>query len=62
MRKKPPAQLLLFSEIVPVSEQEVSDYLNKIPSLSPIESRRDYYRKNWNVVGKIRDLKLKELE
>lgn len=52
---------LLFPEIIPVSEQEVSDWLDKIANLSHLESRRQYYRKYWNVEEKIRDKKLEEL-
>ncbi|MEI7455310.1 MAG: hypothetical protein WCK93_01180 [Nitrosomonadales bacterium] len=48
---------LLFSDETPVTEKEVSDWLDTIPNLSATESRRQTYRKNYNVDEKIRNEK-----
>jgi hypothetical protein len=48
----------LFPEIIPVSNAEVNAWLDTIPNLSSLESRRQTYRKNYNVDNKIRTAKL----
>lgn len=48
---------LLFAEEVPVSEQEINDWLDTIPNLSATPSRREAYRKAYNVDEKIRNAK-----
>ena len=51
---------MLFPEIVPVSEQEVQEFLDKLPNLSALPSRREAYRKAYNIEEKIRNLKRQE--
>jgi hypothetical protein len=48
---------LLFDSITPVTEKEVKDWLDKIPNLSALQSRREAYRKAYNVDEKIRSTK-----
>lgn len=48
---------LLFNSDIPVSEKEVSDWLDTIPNLSAKESRRQAYRIAYNVDNKIRATK-----
>jgi hypothetical protein len=48
---------LLFDSITPVSEKEVQEWLNKVPNLSALASRREAYRKAYNVEQKIREAK-----
>lgn len=48
---------LLFNDETPVTEQEVSDWLDTIPNLSATESRRQAYRRAYNVDEKIRNTK-----
>lgn len=52
---------LLFPEIIPVSHEEVKEWLDRMPNLSHLESRRQNYRKAYNVDDKIKDKKLAEL-
>jgi hypothetical protein len=49
--------MFLFTEEIPVSEQEVQDWLDTIPNLSATTWRREAYRKTYNVEGKIRAAK-----
>lgn len=51
----------LFPDLIPVTEQEVKDWLDKIPNLSKSEFRRQAYRKAYRVDDKIRSLKLERL-
>lgn len=48
---------LLFETDIPVSEQEVNDWLDQIPNLSALPSRREAYRRAYRVDEKIRALK-----
>ena len=48
---------LLFAENIPVSESEVQAWLDTIPNLSSLTSRREAYRKAYNIEDKIRSLK-----
>lgn len=52
----------LFAEIIPLSEQEVNDYLDTIKNLSHLESRRQHYRKCYDVDRKLRERKLENHE
>jgi len=47
-------QLPLTNNDEPVTEKEVNDWLDKIPNLSATPSRREAYRKAYNVENKIR--------
>jgi len=49
---------LLFNDEIPVSEKEVADWLNTIPNLSALPSRREAYRKAYNIDEKIRAAKI----
>lgn len=48
---------LLFPENIPVSEQDVKDWLDTIPRLSALHSRREAYRRAYDVDNKIRAAK-----
>lgn len=48
---------LLFDTDIPVSEQEVNDWLDQVPNLSALPSRREAYRQAYRVDEKIRALK-----
>lgn len=48
---------MLFPDVTPVSEQEVQDWLDNIASLSALPSRREAYRKAYNIEEKIRATK-----
>lgn len=48
---------LLFPENIPVSEQDVKDWLDTIPKLSALPSRREAYRKAYRIDEKIRAAK-----
>lgn len=48
--------MYLFEE-PPVTESEVQDWLDKMPNLSALPSRREAYRKAYNVEEKIRAAK-----
>ena len=48
--------MFLFEEI-PVSEQEVQNWLDTVPNLSASTFRREAYRKAYNVEDKIRAAK-----
>lgn len=48
--------MYLFNE-PPVSESEVQNYLDTIPNLSALPSRREAYRRAYNVEEKIRAAK-----
>jgi len=50
--------LPLFPDDIPVSESEVQHWLDLVPHLSALPSRREAYRKAYNIEGKIRQLKL----
>ena len=54
---KPP----LFPELIPVSEAEITAWLDRIPNLSGSEFRREAYRKAYRVDEKIRAKKRAEL-
>lgn len=47
----------LFAEIIPVSQVEIDAWLDRIPNLSNLPSRREAYAKAYNVAEKIRTLK-----
>ena len=47
----------LFDE-VPVTWQEVNQWCDRIVHLSATPWRRDWYVRNWNVIGKIQSAKL----
>jgi hypothetical protein len=49
--------MFLFTEEIPVSEQEVQDWLDTIPNLSTTKWRREAYRKTYAVEEKIRAAK-----
>jgi len=49
--------LPLFPENIPVSEAEVQAWLDTVPNLSALTSRREAYRKAYNVEEKIRESK-----
>lgn len=49
--------LPLFAETIPVSESEVQAWLDTVPSLSALPSRREAYRRAYNVEEKIRAAK-----
>jgi len=49
--------LPLFPDDFPVSEAEVQNYLDHLPNLSALTSRREVYRLAYNVEYKIRALK-----
>lgn len=49
---------LLFIDEIPVSESEVQAWLDAVPTLSATKSRREAYRKAYNVEHKIRLAKL----
>lgn len=53
---------LLFHDDVPVSEQEVNEWLDTIPNLSTTPSRREAYHKAYNVDEKIREQKRRSTE
>lgn len=46
--------MLLFDNEIPVSESEVQEWLDNVPNLSATVSRREAYRKAYNVEDKIR--------
>jgi hypothetical protein len=48
---------LLFPEIIPVSQQEIENWLDLIPNLSATPSRRLAYAKAYRVEEKIRNKK-----
>ena len=47
----------LFAEIIPVSETEIQTWLDTVPNLSALPSRREAYRRAYNVDDKIRAAK-----
>jgi len=47
----------LFDSIIPVSKEEVEKWLDGVPNLSRLPSRREAYRKAYNVEAKIRATK-----
>lgn len=49
--------LPLFAETIPVSESEVQAWLDTVPNLSALPSRREAYRRAYNVEEKIRAAK-----
>jgi len=50
--------LPLFNDVIPVSEDDVQLWLDKVPNLSGSLSRREAYRRAYNVDDKIRAAKL----
>ena len=48
----------LFVDQIPVSESEVQEWLDGVRNLSALPSRREAYRKAYNVEDKIRAAKL----
>lgn len=53
---------MLFPDVVPVSEQEVKEWLDNVPTLSALPSRREAYRKAYNIEEKIRAQKTEALK
>lgn len=53
---------MLFPDVVPVSEQEVKEWLDNVPTLSALPSRREAYRKAYNIEEKIRTQKTEALK
>jgi len=53
-------QTHLLDEVIPVSEQEVQNWLDTVPNLSGATFRREAYRKAYNVEEKIRAQKTKK--
>ncbi len=51
-----PHAIDLFGEI-PVTWDEVEEWVDRIQAISPTPWRRDWYIKNWNVIDKIRAAK-----
>jgi len=49
-----------FPDIIPVSEKEIQEWLDNLPNLSALPSRREAYRKAYNIEDKIRNQKRKE--
>jgi len=55
----PPMSQPLFIDQIPVSESEVQEWLDGVQNLSALPSRREAYRKAYNVEDKIRAAKSK---
>ena len=47
----------LFPDDIPVSEADVQQWLDTLPNLSALPSRREAYRKAYNIENKIRAMK-----